>query len=50
MFGDIHAAIQREKRIKKWNRAWKIALIEKHNPRWMDLYSDDGTILPLPKE
>ena len=50
MFGDIHAAIQREKRIKKWNRAWKIALIEKHNPGWMDLYSDDGTILPLPKE
>jgi putative endonuclease len=31
-------AIAREKRIKKWNRAWKIALIEKDNPDWSDLY------------
>ena len=31
-------AIQREKQIKKWNRAWKIALIEKENPSWQDLY------------
>jgi putative endonuclease len=49
-YADIYAAIQREKRIKKWNRAWKIRLIEKHNPTWKDLYSEDGTILPLPKE
>ena len=31
-------AIAREKRIKKWNRAWKIELIEKANPYWNDLY------------
>ena len=35
---DIEAAIWREKRLKKWNRAWKIRLIEKHNPNWDDLY------------
>ena len=30
-------AIQREKRVKKWNRAWKLELIEKANPLWADL-------------
>ena len=30
-------AIQREKRLKKWNRAWKLELIEKENPLWADL-------------
>lgn len=34
------AAILREKQIKKWNRAWKIELIEKENPDWKDLYDD----------
>ena len=34
---DMYEAIQREKRIKKWNRAWKIELIEKMNPAWSDL-------------
>jgi putative endonuclease len=33
-------AIQREKQIKKWNRAWKIRLIEKTNPYWHDLYPE----------
>jgi len=37
---DIHSAIRREKQIKKWNRAWKIELIEKNNPEWKDLYFD----------
>jgi len=32
------AAIIREKRIKKWKRAWKLQLIEQHNPEWNDLY------------
>jgi putative endonuclease len=36
---DIEAAIRREKRLKSWNRAWKIRLIEKSNPNWDDLYS-----------
>lgn len=35
---DIRAAIQREKTMKHWHRAWKIALIEKMNPAWDDLY------------
>ncbi len=34
------AAIMREKRLKKWKRAWKISLIEKVNPAWRDLYDD----------
>ena len=32
------SAILREKQIKKWNRAWKLKLIEKENPHWNDLY------------
>ena len=32
------SAIEREKRIKKWKRQWKINLIEKNNPNWGDLY------------
>ncbi len=35
---NIVTAIQREKRIKKWNRQWKIELIQKNNPNWQDLY------------
>jgi putative endonuclease len=34
---DVTAAIQREKNIKHWVRAWKIALIERANPDWRDL-------------
>ena len=37
---DVTSAIQREKQIKKWNRAWKIELIEGVNPDWKDLYSE----------
>lgn len=32
-------AIEREKQIKSWNRAWKVELIEKNNPQWKDLSS-----------
>ena len=39
-FGDIEIAIHREKRLKKWTRAWKISLIEKDNPNWIDLYPE----------
>jgi len=35
---DAGSAITREKQIKKWNRQWKIGLIEKSNPNWKDLY------------
>jgi putative endonuclease len=37
-FSNIEAAIRREKRLKKWSREWKIQLIEKTNPDWIDLY------------
>ena len=36
----VEAAIQREKRLKKWDRAGKIRLIEGFNPGWRDLYED----------
>ena len=35
---DMNTAITREKQIKKWNRAWKLRLIEERNPDWIDLY------------
>jgi putative endonuclease len=38
-FDDAENAIGREKQLKKWNRAWKIRLIEEINPNWDDLYS-----------
>lgn len=38
VFDDIRNAIQREKNIKSWRRDWKVALIEKANPGWKDLY------------
>jgi putative endonuclease len=37
-YNDVENAIQREKRLKKWNRAWKIRLMEEANPNWDDLY------------
>jgi putative endonuclease len=39
-FDDVETAIHREKRLKKWSRAWKISLIEKDNPDWIDLYPE----------
>lgn len=37
---EIETAIAREKQMKKWNRKWKLALIEKQNPEWNDLYHE----------
>jgi putative endonuclease len=37
---NVEASIQREHNIKHWSRAWKIALIEKTNPKWRDLFDD----------
>lgn len=37
-FESIQHAIHREKRLKKWPRAWKIKLIESQNPTWEDRY------------
>ena len=43
---NMFAAITREKQIKKWNRAWKIELIEKENPDWRDLWFEIGASGP----
>jgi putative endonuclease len=37
---DMISAIRREKQMKKWNRAWKLQLIERQNPRWNDLWQE----------
>jgi putative endonuclease len=37
---EIEEAITREKQIKKWNRNWKLRLIEERNPDWKDLYNE----------
>ena len=36
----MQSPMRRETQIKKWNRAWKIRMIESNNPAWRDLYSD----------
>ena len=38
LHGSAESAITREKQLKKWNRAWKVRLIEGMNPYWIDLY------------
>ncbi|HXF92321.1 MAG TPA: GIY-YIG nuclease family protein [Nitrospiraceae bacterium] len=38
LHADMESAIRREKQMKKWNRAWKLELIEKQNPDWQDLW------------
>ncbi|MBM4162575.1 MAG: GIY-YIG nuclease family protein [Ignavibacteria bacterium] len=50
VFGDVYSAIQRENRLKKWKRIWKLELIERHNPKWIGLYGEEGEISPLPTE
>jgi putative endonuclease len=37
---EMHAAIHREKQIKRWLRKWKLELVEKGNPTWRDLFPD----------
>jgi putative endonuclease len=41
-FADVNQAIENEKRLKRWRRNWKLALIERANPEWRDLASDFG--------
>lgn len=40
VFQDGTNMAQREKRLKEWHRAWKISLIEKNNPNWIDLFEE----------
>ncbi|HET8564121.1 MAG TPA: GIY-YIG nuclease family protein [Candidatus Binatia bacterium] len=51
---DMMSAIEREKQLKKWNRAWKLELIERQNPDWSDLWErilcEAMTGFPLPRE
>ncbi len=49
----LEPAIKREKQLKKWNRAWKIELIEKSNPAWRDLHDEidfDRTLVQMENE
>jgi putative endonuclease len=39
-YDDPTTAIQREKNIKHWSRAWKLELVASSNPQWRDLYTD----------
>jgi putative endonuclease len=45
---NVQIAIRREKRLKKWLRAWKVALIEQTNPLWLDLYPEFFATAPGP--
>ncbi|MDF1527119.1 MAG: GIY-YIG nuclease family protein [bacterium] len=38
LYPDMPGAIRKEKLLKRWRRAWKVQLIEKQNPDWVDLY------------
>jgi putative endonuclease len=38
-YDDVTNAIEREKELKKWRREWKVNLIERSNPEWVDLYA-----------
>jgi putative endonuclease len=40
VYDSMEEAILREKRLKRWRRAWKLELIERTNPQWRDLYDD----------
>lgn len=37
---DMPSAIKREKQLKNWKRSWKLELIERQNPEWIDLWSE----------
>ena len=40
LHGDLEHAITREKRLKKWNRVWKLRLVSERNPEWADLFDE----------
>jgi putative endonuclease len=51
MHENMDGAILREKRLKKWNRQWKLRLIESANPEWLDLFDHKhGAIQDMPAD
>jgi putative endonuclease len=46
-YREVGVAIKREKLIKRWIRSWKIALVEKDNPDWLDLWEGITTLKPF---
>ena len=40
LHGTMESAILREKQLKKWNREWKLRLVQESNPEWRDLWGD----------
>ncbi len=46
----LDEAYQRERSLKRYLRAWKIALIEKDNPNWMNLHPETGEYLPMDED
>jgi putative endonuclease len=48
LYDTMPAAIRREKQLKKWNRAWKVRLIEQLNPEWRDLWTETGEVCVSP--
>jgi putative endonuclease len=40
LHGTMESAILREKQLKKWNREWKLRLVQESNPEWRDLWED----------
>ena len=47
---DVRVAIQREKTMKEWPRAWKVNLIERENLHWMDLFPTLPGVRPIPAD
>jgi putative endonuclease len=49
-YASVEDAIQREKTMKEWPRAWKVNLIERSNLHWSDLYPSLPGVKPIPKD
>jgi putative endonuclease len=51
MHDSMEPAIKREKQLKKWNRLWKLRLIDETNPEWLDLFDRTScAVAPLPAD
>ncbi len=45
-YDDVNEAIHREKCLKRWKRDWKVELIDKSNPEWVDLFEENNNPAP----